>query len=190
MTSTRTPVVLEFKEGDVVVVPGVGVTTLDHIDEQEAAGLKVLAYSLRLRDGSWNRIPVRKAAERKLRPITSEGTLTRAIEALKKKPKTSTQRWTVRRDAFQEKVRSNDLVALAQVIRDTYGVDGKAIPAHLYRIYRHVVEDLFVPELMAILNIDKEAVYEYLKEQTGKELKIVLDTASGTTTTKQEEVEA
>jgi len=110
-----------FQVGDFVVYPAYGTGEIRSIEEKETAGHRYAVYVVSFEELKLRvKIPINKARGNGLRVISSEATLSEIIKILKNKTKIKKGMWNHRAREYEQKINSSDLMALAEVVRDTY----------------------------------------------------------------------
>ena len=69
------------------------------------------------------RVPISKAKESGLRPLSSKKDLDSAIGVLQLQPEILKGMWSKKAKIYEEKINSGEIVRIAEVVRDLYKVD-------------------------------------------------------------------
>lgn len=166
-----------FSQGQHVYYPGVGLATIVAVEEMEVAGFATTVYDLLYsKDGSHVKVPIAKAAKNGLRHVGTRQQLDAAIGVIKEKPRSNKQLWQLWAQKLEQKLHSNDMLVVAEVIRDLYvseHTEGRSDTER--RLYEQAFR-LFLPEAALILGKTEQGALMYIAEQTGKTFKPNLGT--------------
>ena len=110
-----------FNPGVYVVYPAHGVGQVSDITSTSVGGqeLELIAVSFN-KDKLVLKIPMSNAEKTGLRQIASPNTMTEAESVLKSKAKVRRIQWNRRAQEYDQKIKSGNPVAIAEVIRDVY----------------------------------------------------------------------
>ena len=111
----------DFSIGQPVVYPthGVGKITGEETQTIGDIELQVLVISFE-KDRMTLRVPMSRAKAVGLRAISSAELIKKAMDTLKRRPKTSRGMWSRRAQEYESKINSGDIVAIAEVVRDLH----------------------------------------------------------------------
>ncbi len=121
--STRTPArgkeaALEFKVGDKVVYPNHGVGVIEQVAEKSIGGMTSAFYRLRiLASDSTVMIPVGNTAAVGLRKVLTKSQINRVYRLLRNGEVATYDDWKGRFQANSEKMRTGDIMAVAEVLK-------------------------------------------------------------------------
>jgi len=143
MTTTRKSSV-SFTVGEAVVYPAHGVGRITAIEEQEVAGFALQVFVVYFEHNKMTlRIPVKKAADGGLRKIAGSGVVEKALEVLSGRARPKRAMWSRRAQEFEAKLKSGELMAVAEVVRDLYRAPEQAESSYSERtLYETAVEIL------------------------------------------------
>lgn len=168
---------LSFDVGDYVVYPKHGVGRVIELQSQKIAGIDLELYVLRFeKERMTLRVPTNKAESVGMRKLSSNKTLSEALETLKGKPKVKRTMWSRRAQEYEAKINSGDLVSIAEVTRDLFRPDDQPEQSYSERQIFEAASSRLARELAAmeetdepaalkkILRILNEAAPKYAKE--------------------------
>jgi len=169
---------LSFDVGDYVVYPKHGVGRVVELQSQQIAGMDLELYVLRFeKERMTLRVPTNKAESVGMRKLSSNKTLSEALDTLKAKPKVKRTMWSRRAQEYEAKINSGDLVSIAEVTRDLFRADDQPEQSYSERQIFEAASSRLARELAAmeetdepsaltkILEILNEAAPQYAKEK-------------------------
>tara|TARA_R110000782_G_scaffold182437_6_gene272777 strand:+ start:122769 stop:123299 length:531 start_codon:yes stop_codon:yes gene_type:complete len=169
---------LSFDVGDYVVYPKHGVGRVIELQSQQIAGMDLELYVLRFeKERMTLRVPTNKAESVGMRKLSSNKTLSEALDTLKGKPKVKRTMWSRRAQEYEAKINSGDLVSIAEVTRDLFRADDQPEQSYSERQIFEAASSRLARELAAmeetdepsalvkILEILNEAAPQYVKEK-------------------------
>ena len=164
MTTTKT-ISVSFQAGEAVVYPAHGVGRITAIEEQEVAGFTLQVFVVFFEHSKMTvRIPVAKVAGSGLRKIAEPALVEKALAVLTGRAQAKRGMWSRRAQEYEAKIKSGDLLALAEVARDLYRAPDRAEPSYSERtLYESAVETL-VREI-AVVHGSTHTVAQRLVEQ-------------------------
>ncbi len=110
-----------FQIGDKVVYPSHGVGEIVGEETQVVGGSELRVFIISLsKDKMTLRVPVKRATNAGLRPLSSKDALSSVFKVLQKKSKTSKGMWSKRAQEYELKINSGDINLLAEVVRDLH----------------------------------------------------------------------
>ncbi len=140
-----------FSPDDFVVYPAHGVGKVEAIEKREIAGFKldliVVAFE---KDRMKLRVPVDKAVEAGLRPLSTPDVVSKAMTTLKGRARIKRAMWSRRAQEYDQKINSGDLIAVAEVVRDLHRNDDKKEQSYSERQLYEAAVDRLVRELAAV----------------------------------------
>lgn len=165
MTKEKIVTELNFKEGDYVVYPVHGVGKLMGFESYEVEGheVKLLVISFD-RERMVLRIPMSKATNSGLRPLSTKADMQHAMEIFKQKAKIRRTMWSRRAQEYETKINSGDPCAIAEVIRDLYRNASQPDQSYSERQIYQVAIERFSRELAAIESIDENKAIIQMEE--------------------------
>jgi len=169
---------LSFDVGDYVVYPKHGVGRVIELQSQQIAGMDLELYVLRFeKERMTLRVPTNKAESVGMRKLSSNKTLSEALETLQGKPKVKRTMWSRRAQEYEAKINSGDLVSIAEVTRDLFRADDQPEQSYSERQIFEAASSRLARELAAmeetdepsalkkILRILNEAAPKYAKDK-------------------------
>ena len=147
----------EFKTEDFVVYPTHGVGKVLGTETQEIAGtqLDLLVIDFE-QDRMTLRIPLSKAHESGLRPLSSKKQMDLALVKLKGRARVRRTMWSRRAQEYEAKINSGDPVSIAEVVRDLRRNTSQAEQSYSERQMYQAALDRLAREFAAIEKIDEE----------------------------------
>jgi CarD family transcriptional regulator len=142
---------VSFTVGEVVVYPAHGVGRITAIEEQEVAGFALQVFVVVFEHNNMTaRIPVKKAADGGLRRIAEPVLVEKALALLSGRARPKRGMWSRRAQEYEAKIKSGELLAIAEVVRDLYRAPQQAEPSYSERtLYESALETL-VREVAAV----------------------------------------
>ncbi|MBB6124761.1 CarD family transcriptional regulator [Sphingobium subterraneum] len=169
---------LSFDVGDYVVYPKHGVGRVIELQSQQIAGMELELYVLRFeKERMTLRVPTNKVESVGMRKLSSNKTLTEALDTLQGKPKVKRTMWSRRAQEYEAKINSGDLVSIAEVTRDLFRADDQPEQSYSERQIFEAASSRLARELAAmeetdepsalkkILRILNEAAPKYAREK-------------------------
>jgi CarD family transcriptional regulator len=143
MTTAKKPG-LDFKTGEVVVYAAHGVGKITAIEEQEVAGFKLQLFVIFFeKDKMTVRVPVAKASSGGMRKIAEPALVQKALEVLTGRARIKRGMWSRRAQEYESKIKSGDLITVAEVVRDLYRSPDQAEPSYSERtLYETLVREI------------------------------------------------
>ncbi|HEX5535555.1 MAG TPA: CarD family transcriptional regulator [Sphingobium sp.] len=147
---------LSFDVGDYVVYPKHGVGRVVELQSQQIAGMELELYVLRFeKERMTLRVPTNKAESVGMRKLSSNKTLSEALDTLKGKPKVKRTMWSRRAQEYEAKINSGDLVAIAEVTRDLFRADDQPEQSYSERQIFEAASSRLARELAAMEGVDE-----------------------------------
>ncbi|MGR3708870.1 MAG: CarD family transcriptional regulator [Alterinioella nitratireducens] len=146
----------DFSPNEYVVYPAHGVGQIVSIEEQEIAGLTLELFVISFeKDKMTLRVPTAKATEVGMRSLSSPDVVKKALETLKGKARVKRAMWSRRAQEYEQKIKSGDLIAIAEVVRDLHRADDQREQSYSERqLYEAALERL-TRELAAVNGMDE-----------------------------------
>ncbi len=149
---------LSFDVGDYVVYPKHGVGRVIELQSQQIAGMELELYVLRFeKERMTLRVPTNKAESVGMRKLSSNKTLSEALDTLKGKPKVKRTMWSRRAQKYEAKINSGDLVSIAEVTRDLFRPDDQPEQSYSERQIFEAASSRLARELAAMEETDERA---------------------------------
>jgi CarD family transcriptional regulator len=112
---------LEFKPSEFVVYPAHGVGQILTIEVQTVAGASLEFFALYFAKSKMKlHVPTRKAPSVGMRKLSSSATIERARRTLSETPRRMRTNWSRLINEYEAKIKSGDIIALAEATRDLY----------------------------------------------------------------------
>ncbi len=147
-----------FKLGDRVVYPMHGAGIIEAIEEKEVLGEKQEYYVIRLPLGDMRvMVPIRNAITVGVREVVSEEDLDRALAVLQEEETEMPSNWNQRYRANLEKIRSGDIMTVAEVMRNLIRRDQEKGLSTGERKMLDTAKQIFVSELILIKDMEEES---------------------------------
>ena len=164
---------LSFDVGDYVVYPKHGVGRVIELQSQQIAGMELELYVLRFeKERMTLRVPTNKAESVGMRKLSSNKTLSEALDTLKGKPKVKRTMWSRRAQEYEAKINSGDLVSIAEVVRDLFRAEDQPEQSYSERQIFEAASSRLARELAAMEETDERAalkkIHEILNEAAPK----------------------
>lgn len=133
-----------YATGEYVVYPAHGVGKIADVAKQNIAGSELELIVVNFdKDKMTLRIPMAKASSSGLRKISSNETMSDALNTLKGKAKVKKIMWSRRAQEYENKINSGNPVAIAEVIRDLHRNENLADQSYSERqIYEQALDRL------------------------------------------------
>ncbi len=167
MTKTRSPAsnVVAFEPGDLVVYPSHGVAKVVNIETQRvgAEELRVLVVSLEA-ERLTVRVPLHKVKTSGLRRLSSRKVMQSAFETMKGRASKSRGMWSRRALEYAAKIKSGDLVTIAEVVRDLHRKDDQPERSYSERLIYEQALDRMTREVAAIEQLEFTAATSKLEK--------------------------
>jgi CarD family transcriptional regulator len=143
-----------FVVGEYVVYPAHGVGKLLAIESQDIAGQKVDLLVINFeKERMTLRLPVHKAAQAGLRPLTTKSEFEEVLKALTIKMKPRRLMWSRRAQEYENKINSGNPVSIAEVVRDLFRSQTDADQSYSERQIYQAAMDRLAREFAAIESI-------------------------------------
>lgn len=150
-----------FDVGDYVVYPKHGVGRVIELQNEEIAGMELELYVLRFeKERMTLRVPTNKVEAIGMRKLSSDKTLSEAMETLKAKPKVKRTMWSRRAQEYEAKINSGELVSIAEVTRDLFRPDDQPEQSYSERQIFEAASSRLARELAAMEETDEPAALE------------------------------
>ena len=151
-----------FKTGEFIVYPAHGVGQIVGIEEQEVAGAKLEMFVINfVKNRLMLRVPAAKIRAVGLRKVAEGPLVNRALETLEGRAQIKRTVWSRRAQEYETKIKSGDIVSIAEVVRDLYRSESQAEQSHSGRQLYETALDRLSREIAAVQHItETEAVKE------------------------------
>jgi len=163
--STRSRRKNGFGVNDYVVYPTHGVGMITTIEEQEVAGLKLELFVVEFEKEKMTlRVPVNKADNAGMRPLSSPDKMRSALTTLKGRARVKRTMWSRRAQEYEAKINSGDPISIAEVVRDLHRSSGQPEQSYSERQIYEAALDRLARELAAVEGLDEEQATERLEK--------------------------
>jgi len=135
-----------------------GAGIIEAIEEKEVLGEKQEYYVIRLPLGDMRvMVPIRNAITVGVREVVSEEDLDRALAVLQEEETEMPSNWNQRYRANLEKIRSGDIMTVAEVMRNLIRRDQEKGLSTGERKMLDTAKQIFVSELILIKDMEEES---------------------------------
>jgi|GEM_PF-1109482 CarD family transcriptional regulator len=159
-----------FTVGEAVVYPAHGLGILEDIGINSVNGTVIEMYVVSFAHENLTvRVPKKTAVRNGLRQVSEVAAVTKALQTLRTRPKSSKIIWYRREAAYNQKIHSGDLIALAEVVRDVHP-DARTEKSSWSedKLYEKAWARL-LREVSHVLQTDLEATVVHITQQTKKQ---------------------
>ncbi|MCY4300372.1 MAG: CarD family transcriptional regulator [Aestuariivita sp.] len=148
---------MRFRSDELVIYPSHGVGQIVAIEEQEIAGVVLEMFTIAFnKDKMTLRVPVQKADEVGMRPLSSPELIAKAMTTIKGKPRVKRAMWSRRAQEYEQKINSGDLMAIAEVVRDLHRDEDPREQSYSERQLYESALERFTREVAAVKKQDEE----------------------------------
>ena len=156
---------IEFSIGDTVVYPAHGVGKIIDIKKKEVVGIIVEVYVIQtFGENMLLNVPIKQAVNDGLRYLSSQEIVQNVVKKLQSKAERAQGFWNKRVYKYEAKVKSGDLVAIAEVARALFKASDQGNRSYSERIiYENAINRIAI-EIAAIQKISKEEAAHYILE--------------------------
>lgn len=155
---------MEFRGGEWVVYPTHGVGKVTGIEQAEIAGCKLELIVIHFEaDRMTLRIPVAKAKNSGLRPLSSRDQMKSALKTLKGRSRVKRTMWSRRAQEYEAKINSGDPVSIAEVVRDLHRNADQPDQSYSERQIYQAALDRLVREFAAVEDLDEDTATQKLE---------------------------
>ena len=160
---------IKLKAGDYVVYPTHGVGLVKAVEEQTIgeAKLKMVVVHFE-QDKMVLRVPIHKVSSSGMRKLSSKDIMKSALTTLKGRARVKRTMWSRRAQEYEAKIKSGDLVAIAEVVRDLYRSDAQPEQSYSERQLYEAALDRMSRELAAVDRSDERGAMQRITEVLAK----------------------
>jgi CarD family transcriptional regulator len=163
---TTMPNTLPFQIGEKVVYPAKGIGLITGIEEQEVAGFKLQLLVITFDQEKLTiRIPLAKAKSSGLRKLSDPAVVAQSLAILSGRARPKRGVWSRRAAAYQERLATGELTAVAEVLRDLNRSPEDAEASYSERQIIEGALDFMIKEV-AVVNSMTETEARTLIEQS------------------------
>jgi len=154
-----------FNVGDKVVYPMHGAGIIEAIETKEILGKVKQYYVLQMPIGDMKvMIPVSSVGDAGLRQVIDTETVQQVLDVLRKKRVASTANWNRRYRAHLEKIKTGDIFAIAEVVRNLTCRDKEKGLSTCERKMLDTAKQILVSELALAKDLDHDGAMNLLVE--------------------------
>jgi len=156
---------LNLEKGQLIVYPAHGVGMIEGVEKQTISGIELELLLIRFdKDRLLLKLPMSKIKDVGLRKLCSPQTVKKAIEALKTPVKKKKTMWSRRAQEYEAKINSGDLIAIAEVMRSLYRVEGDINQSYSERQIYQEAFSRFLKEYSAVQKVEIEKATKDIEE--------------------------
>ena len=154
-----------FKLGDRVVYPMHGAGVIEAIEEQEILGARQKYYIMKLPLGDMRvMIPLNNARNIGIREVVNGDEIDHVLDVLKQDETVMPTNWNQRYRANLEKMRSGDILAVAEVVRNLMKRDHEKGLSTGERKMLDTARRILISELILVKQIDEESATRLIEQ--------------------------
>lgn len=154
-----------FKLGDRVVYPMHGAGVIEAIEEQEILGARQKYYIMKLPLGDMRvMIPLNNASNIGIRGVVNGDEIDHVLNVLKQDETVMPTNWNQRYRANLEKMRSGDILAVAEVVRNLMKRDHEKGLSTGERKMLDTARQILISELILVKQIDEESATRLIEQ--------------------------
>jgi CarD family transcriptional regulator len=154
-----------LKVNDCVVYPAHGVGRLVAIEKTDIGGFVVELYVITFeKDRMTLRLPVSKAKNAGLRPLSTKESIEKALASLKTRTRARRTMWSRRAQEYENKINSGDPAAIAEVVRELFRPQPDSDQSYSERQIYQAAIDRLARELAAIENIGENDAVKKMED--------------------------
>jgi CarD family transcriptional regulator len=160
-----------FAVGDHIVYPAHGVGQIVDIETREVAGTSMELYVVDFQQEKMIlRVPTQRASISGMRPLSSGDAVEAALNTLQGQAKVKRTMWSRRAQEYEAKIKSGDIVSIAEVVRDLYRGEDQPEQSYSERQLYESAIDRLAREVAAIEKIDETTALGRLEETLTKQV--------------------
>ena len=146
-----------FKSGEFVVYPAHGVGQISGIEEQEIAGTTLELLIINFEKSKMTlRIPTSKCVNVKIRKLSDMSKIHQAQQVLSQRAHAGRGLWSSRAQEYETKINSGDLIAIAEVVRDSHRPAGNSEQSYSEQQIYKVALDRLSREVAVVQEITED----------------------------------
>lgn len=156
-----------FQTNDLIVYPTHGVGQIISIEESEVAEAKLELFVIDFAEDRMTvRVPTAKSDRVGMRKLSKANVVRNAFAILKGAVQVERNIvWSRRTLAYEEKIKSGDLVSIAEVVRDLHRPQGRsAKQPYIERELYELALDRMAREIAAIQKLDRQGAIRKIEE--------------------------
>jgi CarD family transcriptional regulator len=161
-----------FRLNEYVVYPSHGVGKIVAIEEQAIAGMKVELFVITFEHAKMTmKVPTSKLQENGMRKLAEDDVVRRAMETLKGRARVKRTMWSRRAQEYDAKIKSGDLVSIAEVVRDLYRAESQPEQSYSERQLFEAALDRMSREIAVIEKLDERGAVQKIVDVLAKSAK-------------------
>ncbi|PLX83245.1 MAG: CarD family transcriptional regulator [Desulfuromonas sp.] len=156
-----------YKIGDMAVYPTQGVGVIEAIESKEFAGEKHDFYVLRIVDGDMTiMVPVGNARQVGMRTLIDKDGVALVYDVLEEEQENGRKvaSWSRRQREYNDKIKSGDLMEVAQVLRELYHIKEDKELSYGEKKVLELARKLLVKEIAFAEGAEEEAVIQRVED--------------------------
>ncbi|HYG60690.1 MAG TPA: CarD family transcriptional regulator [Symbiobacteriaceae bacterium] len=154
-----------FNVGDKVVYPMHGAGIIEAIEEREVLGRRATYYVMRLPISEMQvMVPCEHSRNTGLRQVTSEQALQGVLEVLRARKSAMVKNWNHRYRANMEKIKSGNILDLAEVVRNLSQRDREKGLSTGERKMLDSARQILLSEIILAKNVELDQANEFLDQ--------------------------
>ncbi|ANY82869.1 CarD family transcriptional regulator (plasmid) [Microvirga ossetica] len=167
--TTAKKATLAFKTGETVVYPAHGLGLITAVEQQEVAGFRLQVFVIFFeKDRMTVRVPIAKVASVGMRKIAEPALVEKALVVLTSRARVKRGMWSRRGQEYEAKIKSGDLISVAEVVRDLYRSPEQAEASYSERtLYESALETLLC-EFSAVYGITHTEALTLIEQNLAK----------------------
>ena len=161
-----------FKLNEFVVYPAHGVGQIVSVEEQEVAGFKLELFVINFsKDKMTLRVPTSKVAGVGMRKLSEPDVARRSLEILTGRARGKRTMWSRRAQAYEAKINSGDINAIAEVVRDLFRSEAQPEQSYSERQLYEAALDRMMREIAAVHKLTDTEALKMIDAQLKKNAK-------------------
>ncbi|MGE0203667.1 MAG: CarD family transcriptional regulator [Hyphomicrobiaceae bacterium] len=154
-----------FRTNEYVVYPAHGVGRIVGIEEQEIGGMSLELFVITFdKDKMTLRVPTGKLDSVRMRKLSDDDIVKKAMETLKGRARIKRTMWSRRAQEYEAKINSGDLVSIAEVVRDLYRSESQPEQSYSERQLYEAALDRMAREIAAVEKLDERGAVQRITE--------------------------
>ncbi len=140
-----------FKVNDHIVYPAHGVGRIVAIEKQIIAGFTNEVFVIDFEQEKLKlKVPTAKAVSARMRPLSDDDAIAKALEILKGRARIKRTMWSRRAQEYEAKINSGDINSVAEVVRDLYRASDQPEQSYSERQLFEAALDRMAREVAAV----------------------------------------
>jgi CarD family transcriptional regulator len=156
---------LDFRPGEFVVYAAHGVGQILAIEVQTIAGASLEFFAIHFAKSKMRlHVPTRKAPSVRMRKLSSPGTIEQARLTLSETPRRMRVNWSRLINEYEAKIKSGDIIALAEATRDLYRRSANSEQSYSERQLYNTALHRLAEEVAMVAGITEENAVSELED--------------------------